>query len=277
MKVLLVLLLFAYELSIIAHIQNLKMNTEFTVDLSQFPEYEIPSNTNQYFIIPVNGDKKIEIQLKTFHGSTPSTYFNVDFCSFSKLPSNDEVIIGNKNCFKNWPYTSISQYDIYDIYKYHVEANEEVEYLSMQIENLFTCDYLSIYYYQIDSTLDYKIYDISYMKEYKLNSTSLNDRNNLIIFRMENIGNIGSIRIKVSNEFLSKIKITISGYRDKPNMTDDFDDYIRVYNPEIKSLIKDEKYLIYEYPYEKIDDTGYICIFIDLKEKVDFLSIYVGS
>ena len=46
--------------------------------------------------------------------------------------------------------------------------------------------------------------------------------------------------------------------------------------PKLKSLTKDEKYLIYEYPYEKIEDSGYISISIIINEKLDYLSIYVG-
>lgn len=275
MKVILILLFFAFELSISDHIQNIKMNTEYIIDLSEYPEYEIPSNTNQYFRISVEGNDRIEIQLKTFHGSTPTAYFKVDFCPFSKLPSNDEVISVNKNCFKDVPCSGISKYEIYDIYKYHIEKIEGLKYLSMHIENLYTLDYLSIYCYQV-SHADYKLYDISYMKEYKLNTTSLNDKDNLLLFRMENLGNIGSIKIKVSNELLSEIKLTIKGYRDKPIMTDDFENYIGVNNPEIKSLIKDESYSIYEFPYKKIDSAGYLTMIVYLKEKVDYFSIYVG-
>ena len=275
MKAILILLLFAYELSITDHIQNIKMNTEYIVDLSEYPDYEIPSKTNQYFRISVEGNERIEIQLKTFHGSTPSAYFKVDFCPFSKLPSKDEVITVNKNCFIDIPCSGISKYEIYDIYKYHIEKIEGLKYLSMHIENLYTLDYLSIYCYQV-SQVDYKLYDISYMKEYKLNTTSLNDKDNILLFRMENIGIIDSIKIKVSKELLSEIKLNIGGYRDKPIMTDDFDNYIDEYNPEIKSLTKDEKYSIYEFPYRKIDDSGYLVMNVYLPEKVDYFSIYVG-
>ena len=114
------------------------------------------------------------------------------------------------------------------------------------------------------------------MEEYKLNTTSLNDKENLLLFRMENLGNIGSIKIKVSNELLSEIILTIKGYRDKPIMTDDFENYISLNNPEIKSLTKDGNYSIYEFPYKKIDSAGYLAIFIYLQEKVDYFSIYVG-
>ena len=275
MKAILILLLFAYELSITNHIQNIKMNTEYIVDLSEYPDYEIPSKANQYFRISVEGNERIEIQLKTFHGSTPSAYFKVDFCPFSKLPSKDEVIAVNKNCFIDVPCSGISKYEIYDIYKYHIEKIEGLKYLSMHIENLYTLDYLSIYCYQV-SQVDYKLYDISYMKEYKLNTTSLNDKDNILLFRMENIGIIDSIKIKVSKELLSEIKLNIGGYRDKPIMTDDFENYIDEYNPEIKSLTKDEKYSIYEFPYRKIDDSGYLVMNVYLPEKVDYFSIYVG-
>ena len=275
MKAILILLLFAYELSITDHIQNIKMNTEYIVDLSEYPDYEIPSKTNQYFRISVEGNERIEIQLKTFHGSTPSAYFKVDICPFSKLPNNDEVIAVNKNCIIDVPCSGISKYEIYDIYKYHIEKIEGLKYLSMHIENSYTLDYLSIYCYQV-SQVDYKLYDISYMKEYKLNTTSLNDKDNILLFRMENIGIIDSIKIKVSKELLSEIKLTIGGYRDKPIMTDDFDNYIDEYNPEIKSLTKDEKYSIYEFPYRKIDDSGYLVMNVYLPEKVDYFSIYVG-
>lgn len=274
MKAILILLLFIYALSITDQIRNIKMNTEYTVELSEYPDYEIPSKTNQYFRISVEGNEKIEIQLKTFHGSTPSAYFKVDFCPFSKVPSNDEVVAVNKNCFIDVPCSGISKYEIYDIYKYHIEKIDGLKYLSLHIENLYTLDYLSIFCYQV-SHVDYKMYDISYMEEYKLNTTSLNDKDNLLLFRMENIGKIGSIKIKVSNELSSEIKLKIAGYRDKPIMTDDFENYIGLNNPEIKSVTKDEKYSIYEFPYEKIEDVGYLIFLIHLQEKVDYFSIFV--
>ena len=275
MKVILILLLFAYELSIADHIQNLKMNTEYTVDLSQYPDYEIPSKTNQYYRISVEENQRLEIQLKTFHGSTPSAYFKMDICPFSKLPNNDEVIAVNKNCYIDAPFSVTSEKGLFDVYKFHYDITDGIKYLSMHIENLYTLYYLSILCNQI-SLPNYKKYDISYMEEYKLNTTSLNDKENLLIFRMENLGNISSIKIKVSNELLSEIKLAILGYRDKPIMTDDFENYIGLNNPEIKSLTKDGNYSIYEFPYKKIDSAGYLAMLINLQEKVDYFSIYVG-
>ena len=275
MKVILILLLFAYELSYSNHIHNIQMNTEYTVDLSEYPDYEIPSKTNQYFRISLEGNEGIEIQLKTFHGSTPSAYFKIDLCPFSKLPSNDEVIALNKNCFIDVPCSGVSKHEIYDVYKYHIEKINGLKYLSMHIENLYVLDYLSIYCYQ-PSKADYKIYDISYMEEYKLNTTSLNDKDNVLLFRMENTGIFDSIKIKVSKELKSEIKMNIGGYRDKPIMTDDFENYIDAYNPEVKSVTQDEKYSYYEFPYKKIDDTGYIVMLVYLQEKVEYFSIYVG-
>lgn len=275
MKEILLLLLFAYGLNTADHIQNIKMNTEYTIDLSEYPDYEIPSETNQYFRISVEGNGLIEIQLKTFHGSTPSAYFKVDICPFSKLPSNDEVVEVNKNCFTDVPCTGISKYEIYDVYKYHIEMIEGLKYLSMHVENLYTLDYLSIYCYQT-SQPDYKLFDISYMEEYKLNATSLKNIDNLLLFRMENPGNIGSIKVKVSSELLSDIKMTIGGYRDKPIMTDDFENYIDINYPEYNSLTKDDNYSIYEFPYKKIEGAGYLAILVRIKDKVDYFSIYVG-
>ena len=275
MKVILILLLFAYELSIADHIQNLKMNTEYTVDLSQYPDYEIPSKTNQYYRISVEENQRLEIQLKTFHGSTPSAYFKMDICPFSKLPNNDEVIAVNKNCLIDVPCSGISKYEIYDIYKYHIQIADGIKYLSMHIENLYTLYYLSILCNQI-SLPNYKKYDISYMEEYKINTTSLYDNEIYLIFRMENLGNIGSIKIKVSNELLSEIELDIGGYRKKPIMTGELDDYIDLYALEIKSLTKDGNYSIYEFPYIKIDGAGYLALMIYLEKKVNYFSIYVG-
>ena len=121
------------------------------------------------------------------------------------------------------------------------------------------------------------MYDILYMKEFILNSTSLKNHEGKYLFRLKNeYGNIKSIKLKISNEISHEIDISVCGYREKPNLTDDFENYINLNQPKLKSLTKDEKYSIYEYPYEKIEDSGYISISIIINEKLDYLSIYVG-
>ena len=149
MKVILILVLFAYELSIADHIQNLKMNTEYTVDLSEYPDKKMPNKTNQYFRIAVEGNQRIEIELKTLHISTPSAYFKVDICPFSKLPNNDEVIAVNKNCYIDAPFSVTSEKGLFDVYKFHYDITDGIKYLSMHIENFYTLYYLSILCNQI--------------------------------------------------------------------------------------------------------------------------------
>ena len=275
MKVILILVLFAYELSIAGcRIRILKMNTEYKVDLLEYPDKKIPSKTNNYFKTVVRGNQRIEILLKTLHISTPSAYFKVDICPFSKSPNIDEVFAVNKSCYIDAPF-SVKKQGLYDIYKFHYDIIDGINFLSIHIENLYTLDYLSVLCNQI-SLPKYKLYDISYMEEYKINTTSLYDNEIYLIFRMENLGNIGSIKIKVSNELLSEIELDIGGYRKKPIMTGELDDYIDLYALEIKSLTKDGNYSIYEFPYIKIDGAGYLALMIYLEKKVNYFSIYVG-
>ena len=109
------------------------MNTEYIIELIEYPNYEIPSKTNQYFRIFIEWNERIEIQLKPFHGFTPSAYFKMDFWPFSKIPSNIEVIAVNKNFFIDVTCSGISKYDIYDIYKYNIVKIDRLKYLSMHI------------------------------------------------------------------------------------------------------------------------------------------------
>lgn len=63
---------------------------------------------------------------------------------------------------------------------------------------------------------------------------------------------------------------------DQPNTTDDFDNYLKSFEPKLKSINQEENYSIYEYAYEKIEDSGYICVAVTIDEKLEYLSFYIG-
>lgn len=256
-------------------VNELVLNTEYEVALSAFPGYYIPSKTRIYFKMPVENNDKLEIQFKVFHG--PTENFKLDICNYEMRPTDEEVINSYDKCFRNVKYSSISRYDIYDIYKFPIETYEKTKYISASIESTYALDYLTAYVYSYKDKPIHTLYDITYMKEFVLNTTSLKKHEGKYLFRLENeYGNIGSIKIKISNKISPEIDIGVSGYMDKPNMTDDFDNYLILNHPKLKSVTKEGEYSVYEYPYKKIDDAGYICVELDIKEKLDYLSIYVG-
>ena len=274
MKIILIFLFIAFSLSNNSLIYDIPINTEYEIDLSLFPEYEIPNDKTNIFRLAVENNDKLEIQFKTFHGMTK---FKVDVCLFSNRPTDDEILANQNNCEDNIKLIGISQYEFYDIYKYHIETKEKTNYISIQAKNMFVLDYLSIYVYSYSNKPKYTLYDIPYMKEYELNSTSLKEHEGIYLFRLENNnGKIDKIKLKINNKISSKISIKVAGFRDKPNTTDDFENYIKLNEPQLKSLTNDEEYSVYEYPYEKIDGSGYICVFLQTIEKLDYLSIYMG-
>ena len=117
MKVLLTILLIGFSLCQSTGVKNLRTDEIYEVDLSEFPNKIIPSETIQYFRFPIEDVESIEFQLKTLHGE--ETDFNIDICGFAKLPTNEEVKKAD-NCLRLLMSTKLEE-KTYDIYKYRLE------------------------------------------------------------------------------------------------------------------------------------------------------------
>lgn len=281
MKILFILILIEYAICETS-IKNIRIGETYEVELSDFPNNQIPPKTKQYFRMPIEVNEsieliEIEIQLRVLHGTNPEFMINV--IGFSKLPSNEEVK-DERNCI-NLPCTNVTEDKSYDIFKYRLEILENIKYLAIHIENSITLNYLSVFCLtRVEKSMEIKfqIFDILYMKEFKLNKTSLEENHNVLIFRMENENeNTNSIRIKVNKELKSEIKLNVLGYTFKPNTPEDIQNFIDIKTPEKIEVAKNEEYLIYYYNYEKISDySKYICYGIGIEDKYDYLSIYIG-
>ena len=257
------------------YIYDISLEQEYEVDLGRFDDYFIPSLTNQYFKLRIDNEKKIEFQLKVFRGAIEK--FKITVCGYEGNPTQKELIKGNANCYNDIGLLSISKYDIYDIYKYHFEKFENAKYILINVYNIYSLDYLSVYAYNYKEDIKYTIYDVTYMKELKLEKDTLKKHEGIFLFRLKNDnGNVESIKLKVRKEISPKIIINAAGYMDQPNTTDDFDNYLKSFEPKLKSINQEENYSIYEYVYEKIEDSGYICVAVTIDEKLEYLSFYIG-
>ena len=275
MKIIIIFLLTLFSFTKNNNVYYLPLNTEYEIELSNITDYIIPSKTSHYFKIPVEKDSNLEIQLKVFRGAIE--IFKIVACGFEENPSEEEIIKGNNNCYNYQKYSSISQYDIFDIYKYPIEKFENAKYISIHLYNLYSLDYLTIYAYSYKQGIKFTLYDVSYMEEFELKNETLKKHEGVFFFRYKNDhGLINSIKFKISNQISSELVVKVAGFRDEPKTTDDFDYYIDSYEPKLNSVTKEVKYSIYEYAYQKIEGTGYILVGLIINEKIDYLSVYIS-
>ena len=166
-----------------------------------------------------------------------------------------------------------------DIYKYSISLGDNVKYITFLVYSGYAIDYLAV---QADGymQLNYKIYDINYMKELELKNDILEEHKGIFIFRLENDNrNINYIKFKTNKKITSEIFVAVAGYKDKPNYILDFNNNTFKQQLTLNSLTNDEEYYIYEYEcnYEQIDDITYLYVFFFINEKIDYLSVFVGN
>ena len=278
MKIIFIFLFALFSITKSANVHEIAFNTQYTVDIRKYPNGYIPSETVTYFKVAVEENQKIEFQLKTIRGKTPQL-FKVFTCSYDKEPTEAEILSKKEGCSDALPYT-ISKDGLLDKFTYDIETGENVKYLSILVYNEYDCDYLTIYVYSEKRGIGFTFYDINYMKELELKNDILEKHEGVFVFRLENDNrNINSIKFKTKKKITSETIVKVAGFRDKPNNPDDLDNFTFGIDPKLKSVTNDEEYYIYEFEfdYEKIDDIGYLCCFLLINEKVDYLSILVGN
>ena len=186
------------------------------------------------------------------------------------------------NCL-NLASSSILEKGDYTVYNYPFEVLEGIKFLAIHVKNLNALNYLSLFCTNIneeEQVEEYILFDLPYMKEFEVNKTTLSKAvslNNLVVFQME-IDNdkVHSIKVKANGEESSVINIAIAGYFEKPKTVEEYENAIELVEPTKIDVKDEEKYLEYEYSYEKMDGISFICIVIFIEQKLDYLSIYVG-
>jgi hypothetical protein len=279
MKVIFIFLFALFSLTKSAEVYELELNTEYKVDVKKYKEGYIPSGTVSYFKVPVEeGVVTIEFQLKLLREKIRHL-FKVFACVYAEEPTEDEIINKkDKEDYQNLLYDNIYQEGILDIYKYSISIGDNVKYVSFLVYNGDNIDNLSV---QADGfiQLKYKIYDINYMKELELKKDILEEHKGIFVFRLENDNrNINYIKFKTTKK-TSEIFAAVTGYKDKPYYVLDFSNATFKQELTLNSVTNDEEYYIYEYEYnyEKVDDTAYLCVFFMINEKIDYLSVLVGD
>ena len=72
-------------------------NTDYTVDINQFPEGYLPANFQYYFRLKVEENNSMEIQLKVIKRAV--IHFDIRVCFYQTLPSDQQIYSGHSGCF----------------------------------------------------------------------------------------------------------------------------------------------------------------------------------
>ena len=255
---------------------NIGYNKEYKVNVSFFPEGYLPRYTNFYFRVPVESNNDFELRLKVYNNSIIN--FKVDLCGFEYYPSDYEMKIGHSKCLINQKYSNTSTVGNFTNYKYSFNTLENVNYLSIHTENYYDLYFLSV---TVNSKSRYYYYNISYTKEFELNSSTLMDNYGKFLFQLKNENEKNEtikLKIKKMNELNNNINISLYELKQQLNDTQKFADYSLSQNKlQLKSLINDDNYTTYEYPFEKINNTEYLGFAVEIDKNIDYLSFYVGK
>ena len=279
MRFLLIFLLIAYTFcETINKFYNIVYNTEYVVDVTQFTSNYIPK-ANLYFIVPVEKVARTNVQIRFDKGDKID--FQVKVSGFYQRPTESEIVKGTDNI--ELEQRSVSTEFNFIRYTYRVptlKKHDKVKYLVFTILNNEALNYLSLYTYLFKEVGEFTFYNITYNKEEILNETILSKHQGIFIFAVENeeIGKNKLVRLKLKKELPQDLMIAVAGFKEKPITQEILNNPVSNGEPPLKSLTKDENYIIYEFYIEKaeINKQKYIGIAIYKNEVIDFMSIYIG-
>ena len=141
-------------------------------------------------------------------------------------------------------------------------------------------NYLSLYTYLFKEVGEFTFYNITYNKEEVLNETILSRHQGIFLFAVENeeIEKNKLVRLKLKKELPQELMVGAAGFKERPITQEIIKNPVSSYELPLKSLTKDENYIIYEFYIEKaeINKQKYIGIAIYKNEVIDFMSIYIG-
>ena len=126
------------------HFYDITFTERYYVDMAKYEYGFLPAGHNYYFRLGVIPNDKMEIQCTVQRYAV--TAFKVDVCPFYTKPSNNEVYHGNNLC-ANALQGVKSEYESYDRYTYPFTTGENVNYLAVHLENLYSLNYLDVYVY----------------------------------------------------------------------------------------------------------------------------------
>ena len=192
------------------HFYDININERYYVDTTRYIGGYLPSNHTYFFVMPISSIDEVVIQLQTSK-SNLQPFEDVNICGFTFRPTIQDVVSHNGELCKN-----ISEFDkngnnninIYTILFPITESlRNSIQYISFSFKAVEPIYYLEVYPY-VSEKIEAKIYDISYKKEFKLNSTDLQNQSFIFKTIYEKEEN-GIIQLKTNKNFILIMNLEI--------------------------------------------------------------------
>ena len=260
---------------------EIEYNKYYELDINKFYPLDYIPKANFHFTVPVENLNETYIQVKVYKGD--KTDFKLKVSGFYQLPTESEIDdeIEKINEIEN---RDIFNEDEHIIYRYKVptlKKQDKIKYLVFSIFNNEAMHYLSLYVYPFkNDEEELTIYNITYKKEEIFNKTTLSQYKRIFLFILENedLENNKLVRLKIKKELSEDMHISAVAYKERPIKEEIILNPVSKTELPIKSLTKDEKYVIYEFLIENADinKQKYIAIAFLPRKILDFISFYIG-
>ena len=254
-------------------VYDININENYNIDFTKYEEGKISTNSSLYFRMKINSIKAWKIHLTTLKNS--DTSFKVDVCCFSNKPTDQEIYDGNELYVSSLSFVKTYSMD-YDKYEFKFSVEENVKYVCVEIQAFFPLDYLDIIVTDTQ-TIKSKIYNITYSKEYELNSTDLENEDFIFKTLYEEEKN-GIVQLKINKNYSnSRIKVKKILFEEEPKDIDDITN--ETDNSEelvLHTLITEGNYSTLIFPFENLNGLKYLIVRIFPEKKLDYLSVYIG-
>ena len=258
---------------------DIKYSEEYIVDPSQFGR-RIPANIYLHFLVEI--EKDYDIYTRVSYLLDEDIGFQIHICKYSSKPTHEQIKEDDQKskCLPDILPSDDHYYEgKYNRYLYNLSVGGEIKYISVNIFLLYPITYFSLIVGPQEKK--YKLYDISYKKEFKLNDEDLSDVRNNFLFRLKSeTEDNGIIQLKINKEAYpeKEMFVSLSGYESEPNTVQ------KLEKNEIarKDLLLESKttitnYSTYEFLIKKIENAKYLGIRVLIDKNITFFSVYVGK
>ena len=258
-------------------------NTDYTVDINQFPEGYLPANFQYYFRLKVEENNSMEIQLKVIKRAV--IHFDIRVCFYQTLPSDQQIYSGHSGCFLLVPKLDHTDGDV-DVYLFDFETMIGINYLGVLVRNYFALDYLNVY---IHSALPkdnegwyYKLYDIYYNTDYTVDTTQFTEgylpANFKYYFRLQvEEDDKMQIQLKVIKRAVIQFGVRVCAYQIKPSDDEIYSGHNSCTLLEPKLDHTDGNTDVYLFDFETQTGVNYLGVLVKNYNSLDYLNVYIYS